>query len=76
MDIRTYLAKHGLSQEQFSEKMNVSQGLIWQWIQWQENPKKGTRITAERAVEIEKITDGEINRHDLRPDLYHAERAA
>lgn len=76
MDIRAYLEKHQLSQEQFAKRLGVSQGLIWQWMEWHANPNKGTRITAERAKEIEEKTDGEITRHDLRPDLFSRARAA
>ena len=64
MDIKQYLSKHGLSQEQFAKQLGVTQGLIWQWLDGR------TRVTAERAVEIEGKTAGEIQRHDLRPDLY------
>lgn len=72
MNIKAYLAKHGLSQEEFGKKIGVSQGLVWQWLDGR------TRITAERAKEIAEKTDGEITRHDLRPDLYppEPERAA
>lgn len=28
------------------------------------------RITAERAIEIERVTDMVISRHDLRPDIF------
>lgn len=69
MDIRAYLDKHQLSQEQFAKQIGVSQGLIWQWLDGR------TRITAERAKDIEEKTGGEIRRHDLRPDIY-GERAA
>lgn len=72
--IERHLEKHGLSQEEFAKKFKpaVSQGLIWQWIEWLKNPKKGTRITAERAKEIEEITGGEIKRWELRPDVFEA----
>lgn len=70
MDIKAYLEKHQLSQEQFAKQIGVSQGLVWQWIEGR------TRITAERAVEIEKKTEGEITRHALRPDLYPARARA
>lgn len=75
--LAAYLEKHGLSQDDFAKKFlpPVSQGLVWQWLKWLENPQKGTRITAERAKEIEIITEGEVTRHDTRPDLYE-ERAA
>ena len=68
MNLPAYLEKHQLTQEQFAKKLGVSQGLVWQWLSGKQT------ITAERAVEIEKETDGEISKHDLRPDLW--ERAA
>lgn len=78
MGLADYLEKHGLSQEDFAAKFKpkVTQGLIHQWLLWLKNPKKGTRITAERAVEIETVTKGAVDRSDLRPDLYARERAA
>lgn len=77
MKLRAYLEKHGLSQEDFAKRFDppVSQGLVWQWLQWLDDETKGTRITAERAKEIETITGSEVTRHALRPDLYE-ERAA
>lgn len=76
MRLDAYLEKHGLSQEDFAGKFKpkVTQGLVHQWLLWLKNPKKGTRITAERATEIEAITDGEVQRSELRPDIF--ERAA
>jgi DNA-binding transcriptional regulator YdaS (Cro superfamily) len=68
--IEAYLDRNNLTQEQFAKQIGVSQGLVWQWIERWHNPKKGTRITAERAKEIEEKTRGEITRSDLRPDIY------
>ena len=73
MNISKYLETKGLSQEVFAKQIGVSQGLVWQWLGGR------TRITAERAVELEKKTGGEITRYDLRPDIFGtapAERAA
>lgn len=64
MDIKTYLETHGDSQEQFAKRIGVSQGLVWQWLEGR------TRITAERAIEIEEKTDRQIMRNDLRPDIF------
>ncbi len=69
MDIPAYLAAKDLSQEEFAKQIGVSQGLVWQWIGGR------TRITAERAVEIEEKTHGEIRRHELRPDLFEVRAA-
>lgn len=27
------------------------------------------RVTAERAIQIERVTDGRVTRHELRPDI-------
>lgn len=64
MDIRAYLSKHGLSQEEFGKLIGVSQGLVWQWLEGR------TRITAERAKEIDEKTGGEVSKHELRPDVF------
>lgn len=68
MDIQRYLEKNKLSQEEFAQKMGVTQGAVWQWINW--------GVSAERAVAIEKKTRGAITRQDLRPDLFLRERVA
>lgn len=76
MDIRTYREKHGLSQADFAALFpnepgkSATQGLVWQW----EDGKQ--RFTAERAIQIEQITGGEVTRHELRPDLFAPQRAA
>ena len=68
MDIAAYLKKHGLTQKQFADKIGCTQGAVSQWL-------LGAQPSAERAVEIEKKTDGQIQRHELRPDLF-AKQAA
>lgn len=65
MELTEYIESNG-GQTAFAERIGVSQGLVWQWI----NGK--TRITAERATEIEQKTDGAVKRHELRPDLFEA----
>lgn len=70
MRISEYLERHNLSQLDFARRLGVSQGLVWQWMEGR------TKVTAERALQIEKHTDGEVTRHELRPDLYQAEQAA
>lgn len=68
--IQVYMEKHKLSQEAFADRIGVSQGLVWQWL----NGK--TKITAERARDIEEITKGELTLVALRPDLFAPARAA
>lgn len=64
MDIKSYLSDRGLSQEQFAKQIGVTQGLVWQWLDGR------TRITPERAKEIESKTEGAIGKHELRPDVF------
>jgi len=64
VDIKTYLSDRGLSQEQFAKQIGVTQGLVWQWLDGR------TRITPERAKEIEDKTDGAVCKHELRPDVF------
>lgn len=65
MDLRTYLKKPGITQEGFADKVGegVSQGLVGQWLTGR------TKITPDRAIEIEAATGGEVRCEDLRPDL-------
>jgi len=66
MDIRTFIEAEHISQEQFGKLVGVSQGLVWQWISGK------TTVTAERALQIERATAGQVTRHDLRPDIFGA----
>lgn len=59
------MEEQGLSQQQLADKLKVSQGLVWQWLNGE------TSITPERAKDIEEITG--IERIRL---LYPAERVA
>ena len=66
MDLRDYLSQHGLSQAAFGERLDVSQGLVWQWLNGR------TKITPERAIEIEALTQQKVTRAELRPDIFGA----
>lgn len=62
MTLNEYVDQHG--QTATAALLGVSQGLVWQWI----NGK--TRVTAERAIQIETATGGKVDRASLRPDLF------
>lgn len=62
MTFTEYVDQHG--QTATAALLGVSQGLVWQWV----NGK--TRITAERAKQIEEATQGAVNRRDVRPDIF------
>ena len=66
MDIKSYLETKELSQEQFAKDIGVTQGLVWQWLNGR------TRITPERAKQIEEKTGGAIGKHELCPDVFDA----
>ena len=65
MDLKTY-CKDIETQTSLAGRMGVTQGLVWQWIEGV------TRITAERAIQIERVTGGQVGKHELRPDVFDA----
>lgn len=69
--LENYLKKQRTTQEAFADQLGVSQGLVHQWIKWlKTGGEHGTRITAERARQIEAATACEIRAAQLRPDLF------
>ena len=66
--LAAYLVDQKLSQEAFAKMLGVSQGAVHQWLTLE------TKITAERAVQIEAATNGKLTRYDCRPDLFYSYR--
>lgn len=62
--ITRYLTQACVTQADFASQLEVTPGLVSQWLSGK------TAITAERAIQIEEVTDGEITRAMLRPDLF------
>lgn len=61
------------TQTALARRLGVSPGLVSQWVTGR------TSVTAERAIEIERATDGAVRKEDLRPDIWGtapAERVA
>lgn len=58
------------SQSALAAAIGTRQQNIWWWL----NKKRA--VPAEFVLPIERATDGQVSRHDLRPDLYPAESAA
>jgi DNA-binding transcriptional regulator YdaS (Cro superfamily) len=48
--------------------LNIDPMVVYQWS------KRG--IPASRAVEIETASNGLVNRHELRPDLFKTDKAS
>lgn len=60
MRLDSYLQQ--VTQTDLAEKLGISQGLVSMW-------SSGTRpVPIERCVEIERATDGQVTRQELRPD--------
>lgn len=62
--ITRYLSKAGVKQADFAAQLEVTPGLVSQWLSGR------TAITAERAIQIEDVTKGFVKRAQLRPDLF------
>lgn len=62
--IQAYLEKHRISQQDFADKVGVSQGLVSQWI------KGRSRVTPRLAPIVIRETEGELTREALFPELY------
>lgn len=59
-----YLKKHGISQQDFAKRIGCSQSLVSQWL------SGATQMTGRWAIEVERLTEGEVKRQQLLPELY------
>lgn len=62
--LAAYLEEKEITQTAFAEKLGVSQGAVWQWL------NGVTEISPKRARQIEKVTRGAVRAVDLRPDIF------
>ncbi len=61
---KTYLRASRLGQRGLARLMGVSEGLVWLWVNGR------APVPAERCLMIERLTLGNVTRHDLRPDIF------
>ena len=54
------------SQSELARRCGIRQPAVAQWI-------ASGRVPAERAIEVERMTQAQVTRYDLRPDLYPRE---
>jgi DNA-binding transcriptional regulator YdaS (Cro superfamily) len=54
-------------QSAMASRLGISREAVRKWKR---------QVPAERVLEIEHATDGQVSRHDLRPDIYPRERRA
>ncbi len=62
--IKAYRLDRRLTQDDLASLLGVTQGLITQW------ERERLTISPRMAVRLEKITQGKLPRHKLRPDLF------
>jgi DNA-binding transcriptional regulator YdaS (Cro superfamily) len=63
MDLQSYLKQS--TQLQLAEALGVSQGLISQWVLGK------TKITPQKAIEIERATGKKVTRQELLPEIFN-----
>ena len=56
------------TQAALAKALGVSPQHVWNWV------NRDKEIPAKQAIAIERATNGEVTRHELRPDLYPDER--
>ena len=64
MNLAAELDRIRMSRAELAEAMNVTDGLVSHWTTGR------VKISAERAIEIERVTSGRISRATLRPDVF------
>lgn len=52
------------TQDALAKRIGVTQGTVHQWVSGK------LPISAERAADIERATDGKVTRIELRPDVF------
>ena len=57
------------SQRMIAKSLGIGDMAISQW-------KRRGQIPAAHVIEIERLTGGQVTRHEMRPDLYPVERVA
>ena len=60
MNLRDYMHKEGITQDQLAKAMGVIQAAVSQWL--------ATKVPLERCVDIEKFTNGAVRCEEIRPD--------
>lgn len=63
MNLKTYLETR--SQTELANTLGVTQGAVWQWANGL------TAVSPERCTAIERATEGQVTRRDLRPKDWH-----
>jgi DNA-binding transcriptional regulator YdaS (Cro superfamily) len=70
MNLSDYLAQAGITAVALAQRMGCHHSQITRWA------NGSRRIPAEQVIPLEKATDGKVQRHHVRPDLYPPEEQA
>jgi DNA-binding transcriptional regulator YdaS (Cro superfamily) len=57
------------SQAELARQLGIGVAAVTHW-------KRRGRIPADRVLSIERLTNGQVTRHEMRPDLYPVERVS
>lgn len=68
MDLKEFAKKHG--QNKTAELIGVTQGLVSKWV----NGKQPIPVI--KAIHINRVTNGRVKKHELRPDVFPAPKKA
>lgn len=63
MHLADFLKERRLSQDEFAQRIGVSQGLVSQWV------RGVTRVTLEHSLHIKKVTRNKVTPQDC-ADMY------
>jgi transcriptional regulator with XRE-family HTH domain len=63
--MKAYRERHGLTLAQLGDFLGVTKPAVFKW-------ERGLGPSPAMAIEIEKLTGGELPRWELRPDLWSA----
>lgn len=74
MNLRTWVNSHpsgrpAVARAELADKLGVTEVAVRHWV------NRNRRVTAERVPAIEAATEGQVTRHDLRPDLWPHEKS-
>lgn len=64
MELADFLRQPGQTATALALRMGCHHSQITRWA------NKSRRVPAEQVIPLERATDGQVSRHDSRPDIY------
>lgn len=68
MDLKEYLLQNDITQIKFAKMINRSRATVNDYVNGWIN------VSLRTAVQIEKVTNGQVTRQEVRPDLFKEEK--